>query len=161
MSLNTLSILTARQRSLLNYWGSKCVSGQLPRRRDINPVRLGGALANTSLVEQAGDTFRFRFTGSRLEGVFGRRTRGQVIETLDAVIAEAGSSSMELALETGRPVSGSRKVGARWHCWLRVPLRNDAGKNSLVMCLDEFPSELPEGHNEGTLAEFPDAIVAA
>lgn len=150
-ALSTESVLTDRQISLLAYWASMSEPGQLPYRKSLNPVRLRGALANTSLVEKAGDTFRFRLTGSRLEGVFGRRLKGQVIEAIDANIAEAGSASMDVALESGRPVSGHRRVGARWHCWLRVPLLDNEGNATLVLCVDEFPGELPAGRFEPDL----------
>lgn len=140
---NYESRLTDRQQSLLAYWSSLSQDGEIPSRRQLNPAQLGGALANTSLVQKAGETFRFRLTGSRLEGLFGRKTQGLLIDEIDASIAEAGSASMELALETGRQVSGCRKVGARFHCWLRVPLLNDDGVPSLVLCLDEFPTRKP------------------
>lgn len=136
-------ILTERQGSLLVYWSSICSDGQLPCRRSVNPGALGGALGNTSLVEKTGDRYRFRLTGSRLEGVFGRDVKGQVIDEIDANVAEAGSASMAIALDTKRPVSGNRQIGTRWHCWLRLPLMDDEGNASLVLCLDEFPKVLP------------------
>lgn len=143
-----VSVLTEGQENLLAYWVSICRGGRIPSRRELNPALLGAALANTSLVERANNSFRFRLTGSRIEAVFGRGGEGRVIDEIDASIAEAGTESMELALETGRPVSGSRKLGARWHCWLRVPLLDDAGNRRLVLCLDEFPSREPGAFQE-------------
>lgn len=136
---------TERQQALFEYWSSICGAGELPCRRKINPGRLGGALGHTSLVERRGEAFRFRLMGSRLEGVFGRDANALVIDSMDANIAEAGSASMAIALDTGRPVCGHRKVGTRWHCWLRLPLLDDDGNLSLVLCLDEFPTALPSG----------------
>lgn len=159
----TESQLTDRQKSLLAYWESLCKGGQLPARRRLNPVQLGGALANTSLVEQVASSFRFRLTGSRLEGLFGRKAQGRLIDEIDASIAEAGSASMELALETGRPIMGHRKVGARFHCWLRVPMLDDDGQARLVLCLDEFPSHLPaktQGFTEEDFIDKTERIVA-
>jgi len=144
MKLNTSeSVLTERQKGVLSYWASICRNGHLPSRKALNPAQLGVALAHTSLVEKGAESFRFRLKGSRIQAVFGQHTQGRLIDEIDASIAEAGSSSMELALETGRPVSGSRKVGARWHCWLRVPLLDDSGNRTLVLCLDEFPARDP------------------
>lgn len=144
MTLETCkSVLTEQQRSLLEYWHSICIDGQLPSRRQLNPVQLGGALASTSLVEKTQAGFRFRLMGSRIAALFGRE---HLLEEIDAHIEEAGSSSMDIALETGRSVSGSRNVGARWHCWLRVPLLDDEGNRTLVLCLDEFPGQLPVEH---------------
>lgn len=141
--LNSKSALTDRQQALLKHWTTLLAKGQIPSRRDINPGQLGVALANTSLVEREGDTFRFRLTGSRLEGLFGRRAKGRLLEEIDTNVEEAGSASMALTLETGRPVSGNRKTGTHWHCWLRVPLRDRFGNVCMVLCLDEFPKELP------------------
>lgn len=144
MELNTSnSELTECQQGLLSYWNSLCDNGQLPSRKALNPAQLGVALAQTSLVEKADNMFRFRLTGSRIQGVFGKNPQDRLIDEIDASIAEAGSSSMDIALETGRPVSGSRKVGARWHFWLRVPLLDDAGNCTLILCLDEFPAHKP------------------
>lgn len=140
---NRESVLTNCQNNLLSYWSSICKHGRLPTRRDINPVQLGGALANTSLVEREGDDFRFRLTGSRIHALFGADSKDKILEKIDTNIEEAGTSSIELALESGRPVSGSRQVGARWHFWLRVPLLDDDGQRTLVLCLDEFPSRPP------------------
>ncbi len=137
------SVLTNYQNNLLSYWASICRDGRLPTRRDINPVQLGGALANTSLVEKMDDRFRFRLTGSRINTLFGGDRPDELLEKIDASIEEAGTSSVELALETGRPVSGSRQVGTLWHFWLRVPLLDDDGQRTLVLCLDEFPTRPP------------------
>ena len=135
--------MTECQNGLLSYWKSICSDGVLPSRRTLNPAQLGMALAHTSLVEKVNETFRFRLTGSRIQAVFGQEAQDRLIDGIDANTAEAGSASMELALETGRPVSGSRKVGARWHFWLRVPLLDDSGERTLVLCLDEFPARKP------------------
>ena len=154
MMLNSReSVLTNHQNSLMSYWTSICRDGRLPTRRDINPVQLGGALANTSLVEKTGWDFRFRLTGSRINALFGGDRPDELLEKIDASIEEAGTSSMELALETGRPVSGSRQVGARWHFWLRIPLLDDEGQRTLVLCLDEFPSRPPVTDVSESMAE--------
>ena len=142
--LNCNSSLTERQRALLSYWSQITATGQLPERRDINPGQLGIALASTSLVQKEGETFRFRLTGSRLENLLERSVKGKLLQELDATSEEAGSTSMMLALETGRPVAGNRKIGGRWHCWLRVPLLDEDGNPTLVLCLDEFPRNLPD-----------------
>ena len=152
MDLSTSnSEMTECQNGLLSYWNSICREGAIPSRRALNPAQLGVALAHTSLVEKVNDTFRFRLTGSRIQAVFGQEAQDRLIDGIDANTAEAGSASMELALETKRPVCGSRKVGARWHCWLRVPLLDDAGDCTLVLCLDEFPARKPSPFRQADL----------
>lgn len=150
------SVSTKCQKSVLSYWSSICRDGRLPTRKDLNPAQLGLALAHTSLVEKISDRFRFRLTGSRVNALFSGNADGDLLAKIDASIEEAGSSSMELALETGRPVSGSRRIGARWHYWLRVPLLGDDGHRSLVLCVDEFPSRPPLE----TIEEMRERIVA-
>lgn len=139
---NGQSVLTRTQRDILAYWVSLSIDGDLPSRRQVNPARLGTALAHTSLVQRNGDEFRYRLTGSRVKGLFGCNQDKSPLAVIDETIAEAGSASLGLALETRRPVSGSRRVGARWHSWLRLPLLDEAGEPSLVLCVDEFPASL-------------------
>ena len=139
---NRLSVLTGPLKSILDYWTSLIAEGQVPTRRQINPARLGEALAHTSLVQRQRSGFKYRLTGSRVHGLFGCNQDKPLLDVIDETIAEAGSASLELALETGRPVSGSQRVGARWHCWLRLPLVDETGEPTLVLCVDEFPAFL-------------------
>lgn len=139
---NTQSVLTDQQRLVLDYWVSLHNDDALPTRRQINPVRLGKSLASTSLVQKSDGAFKYRLTGSRVHGLFGSQQDKSLLEVIDETIAEAGSASLELALESGKPVSGSRKVGARWHCWLRLPFLDEDGAPNLVLCIDEFPTHI-------------------
>jgi len=132
------SRLTELQQRLVAYWKSKMVDGVLPSRRDINPGEVLGALAHVSLVEKNADGFRFRLTGSHLRTIFGTDVQGQLMSEIDLTVEEAGSASMGITLETERPVSGCRKVGKKFHRWLRLPLRSDDGEPHLVLCVDEL-----------------------
>ncbi|MEL7480237.1 MAG: PAS domain-containing protein [Pseudomonadota bacterium] len=132
------SRLTERQKSLLSHWKASAGGGHCPRRKDIDPGKVLNALSTVSIVETTHDGFRFRLTGSRLRHLFGGDVQGQLISAIDAEVEEAGSASMELAIETGRPIHGNRRRDGRWHFWLRLPLRDDNGQVSLVLCADEL-----------------------
>ncbi|MEO0883108.1 MAG: PAS domain-containing protein [Pseudomonadota bacterium] len=146
------SRLTERQESLVSYWKSKCSDGLWPSRQDINPGHVLNALASISLVEKRGDQFRFRLTGSSLRRVFGGDLTGQVIREIDRLGEDAGSASMSIALETGRPVYGSRKIGSEWHIWLRLPLLNEHGAPDLVLCADEVVQADPDAKERPAFA---------
>ncbi len=152
--------LTRQQELILDYWISLCAEGQLPTRRQINPARLGTALASTSLVQKEETGFRYRLTGSRLKGLFGNDGEKSLLAVIDDNISEAGSESLELTLEMGRPVTGSRRVGARWHCWLRLPFLDEDGQRSLVLCVDEFPASFDAGPSETRDEELAERFVA-
>ena len=139
------SRLTERQARLVSYWKSKSVDGCWPARGDINPGEVLSTLATVSLVELTGEDFRFRLTGSRIRTIFGHDPQGQLIAEIDETVEEAGSASMAVALESGRPVSGSRKLGHRWHLWLRLPLLDERGAPRLVLCADEICDADPDG----------------
>ncbi|MEM7661946.1 MAG: PAS domain-containing protein [Pseudomonadota bacterium] len=138
------SRLTERQENLVSYWKSKCIQEQWPRRQDINPGDVLNALSSISLVQRSDDGFRFRLTGSSLTALFGGDLAGQFIRDIDTEVEEAGSASMEIALETGRPVYGSRKFGTQWHIWLRLPLLTEVGEPLLVLCVDEIVQADPD-----------------
>lgn len=157
------SVLPERQQRLVAYWKSKQVAGTWPGRRDINPGDVLGALSTVSLVERSAEGFRFRLTGSRLRDLFGGNLQGKLISLIDRSVEEAGSASMDLALETGRPVSGSRKVMGRWHFWLRLPLLDEQGRPRLVLCADELCDDASGGVTNRHADETPatDTSVAA
>lgn len=142
------SVLPERQQRLVAYWKSKQIAGTWPGRRDINPGDVLGALSTVSLVEWSSEGFRFRLTGSRLRDLFGGNVQGKLISHIDKSVEEAGSASMDLALETGRPVSGSRQVMGRWHFWLRLPLLDEQGRPRLVLCADELCDDACGGLTE-------------
>ncbi len=136
--------LNPMQARILDHWHEISSPHDIPHRRDIDPGKFGCALGHISLVELCDSGFRLRLTGSLISNVFNHRGKGKLLSEIDASVAEAGSASMSLALETGHAVFGDRQLGARWHCWLRLPLRDETGRARLVLCFDEIaamPSE--------------------
>ncbi|MEM9668275.1 MAG: PAS domain-containing protein [Pseudomonadota bacterium] len=148
------SHLTERQKELVEYWKSKSTDGKWPCRSDINPGDVLSALASISLIERDEDGFRFRLTGSSLRSVFGGNVQGQLIREIDVAVEEAGSASLEVTLENGHPVCGSRKMGDRWHIWLRLPLLDETGDPRLVLCSDEVVAADPDKVGCSSYAKF-------
>ena len=95
-----------------------------------------------------------------MKGLFGSNQDKSPLVVIDETISEAGSQSLELALETARPVSGNRRVGARFHCWLRLPLIDETGEPTLVLCIDEFPASLDHEKSDGIDLEMTERFVA-
>ena len=138
--------LNPMQVKILDHWHEIAGEDGIPHRSDIDPGKFGCALGHISLVEQAESGFRFRLAGSLLSNVFRDLDKGQLLSEIDTSVEEAGSASMELALETGRAVFGDRQIGTRWHSWLRLPLRDETGAARLVLCFDEIAAS-PSGEN--------------
>ena len=140
------SELNPMQAKILDHWHEISGGQDIPYRRDIDPGKFGCALGHISLVELAAGGFRFRLTGSLLSNVFHDLDKGQLLSEIDQSVEEAGSASMSLALETGRAVFGDRQLDGKWHCWLRLPLRDEIGVARLVLCFDEI-AQSPCGEN--------------
>jgi hypothetical protein len=65
-------------RTLYDYWNSLRGSRSAPDRRDIDPTRIRGALANTFILELNGqDEFDFRLAGSHLCAAYARELKGR------------------------------------------------------------------------------------
>jgi len=132
------------QAKILDHWHEIAADEGVPSRSKLDPGKFSAALGNISLVELDTHGFRFRLTGSLLHGIFRDAKKGLLLSEIDASVEEAGSASMSLALDTGRAVFGDRALGARWHSWLRLPLRDEIGVARLVLCFDEIATQ-PSG----------------
>lgn len=134
------------QAKILDHWHGIVGDGGIPHRADLDPGKFTCALGHISLVELGDEGFRFRLAGSHLHEIFADVDKGGLLSEIDISVEEAGSASMSIALETGRAVFGDRKVGSRWHSWLRLPLMDEAGVARLVLCFDQVTSN-PSGAN--------------
>jgi hypothetical protein len=65
-------------KTLYEYWNSLRGSRSAPDRRDIDPTRIRGALANTFILElNDEDEFDFRLAGSHLCAAYSRELKGR------------------------------------------------------------------------------------
>ncbi len=65
-------------KTLYNYWNTLRGSRSAPDRRDIDPTRIRGALANTFILElNERSEFDFRLAGSHLCAAYARELKGR------------------------------------------------------------------------------------
>lgn len=140
-SRERISGATDAQKFLLEYWHSKMSDGKRVERARICPGELRLYLANISLVHLDEDgNARFRLAGSRLRDVVGIEARGRLVSEIPDLLEEAWVDGLEYTLETARPVGGVSRRKTDSHAWLRLPLRDQFGKLSIVLCHDELVS---------------------
>lgn len=93
---------------LLRYWESKRQGGQLPARRDIDPLDLGRLLPHLLLFDVVraggGVRFKFRVAGTAFSTMIGRDVTGLYLDELgppDRVATVI--SGLTAMVRTGRP----------------------------------------------------------
>src|SRR6218665_575874 len=65
-------------KTLYDYWNTLRGSRSAPDRRDIDPTRIRGALANTFILElNESSEFDFRLAGSHICGAYARELKGR------------------------------------------------------------------------------------
>jgi hypothetical protein len=91
-------LLSAKLAEVRAYWEGLREGAALPRRDQIDPRGIAGALENTFLVERVGHGIaRFRLAGMQLHDLMGMDVRGM---PLTALIAPAVRNQMTEAVET-------------------------------------------------------------
>ncbi len=70
-------------KTLYDYWNTLRGSRSAPDRRDIDPTRIRGALANTFILElNEGSEFDFRLAGSHICAAYARELKGRSFSRL-------------------------------------------------------------------------------
>src|SRR5437868_13173019 len=65
-------------KTLYDYWNTLRGSRSAPDRRDLDPTKIRGALANTFILElNASNEFDFRLAGSHLCAAYARELKGR------------------------------------------------------------------------------------
>lgn len=73
----------ASTRTLFDYWNGLRGSRSAPERRDIDPTRIRGALANTFILElNERNEFDFRLAGSHVCAAYARELKGRSFSRL-------------------------------------------------------------------------------
>ena len=73
-------------KTLYDYWNTLRGSRSAPDRRDIDPTRIRGALANTFILElNENNGFDFRLAGSHLCAAYARELKGRSFSRLSHV----------------------------------------------------------------------------
>ena len=131
--------VTEAQRLLITYWyGCRASDGLVPRDA-IDPGIVRSTLACLSVVEvnEVGEG-RFRIAGSRLPDIFGMDVRGRRIAEIAGAHGECYALGLTSAVQRGLPVGGVIETGGRLHAWLRLPVADDYGTLTMVICHDEL-----------------------
>lgn len=145
-------------RRLLEYWKTKCIGGNLPRRQDIDPADLAFILANLFLMdidlsEEPPNRFRFRLFGTELARIHGRDLTGKTFH--DAMDCESADGSVRHAMRLVNermPLFVRGRVLYLKKDWLAfenamMPLQNDAGAVTMILgaTIYSYPSARGEG----------------
>lgn len=135
----TFSGVTEAQRLLITHWYECRTPDGLVPRDAIDPGTVRSTLACLSIVEinETGEG-RFRIAGSRLRDIFGQDVRGRQVAEIAGAYGEGYALGLLSAVERGEPVGGVMETGGRLHAWLRLPLADDYGHLTQVMCHDEL-----------------------
>ncbi|MEX1250973.1 MAG: PAS domain-containing protein [Hyphomonas sp.] len=130
--------VTEAQRLLIAHWYECRTSEGLVPRDAIDPGIVRSTLASLSIVEiDAVGEGRFRIAGSRLRDIFGMDVRGRRVAEIAGTHGECYALGLSSALERGNPVGGVIE-GARLHAWLRLPVADEHGDLTMVLCHDEL-----------------------
>ncbi len=133
-----LSGVTEAQRLLIAHWYEcRNADGQVPRDAiDAGTVR--STLADLSIVEidEIGQG-RFRIAGSHLRDLFGMDVRGRPVSEIAGAYGEGYAFGLIAAVQQGVPVGGVTDTGKGLHVWLRLPLMDEDGALTQVLCHDE------------------------
>ena len=133
--------VTEGQRLLIAHWYECRTAEGLVPRESINPGIVRTTLACLSVVEiDAAGEGRFRIAGSRLRDIFGLDVRGRKVAEIAGAHGDCYALGLSAALEKGLPVGGIIETGERLHAWLRLPVVDEEGDLSLVICHDELIS---------------------
>jgi hypothetical protein len=146
--------VTEAQRLLIAHWHACRTSDGLVPRDAIDPGIVRSTLACLSVVEvnEEGEG-RFRIAGSRLRDIFGMDVRGRRVAEIAGAHGECYALGLTSAVERGLPVGGVIETGGRLHAWLRLPVADDYGTLTMVICHDELilsrrallpPADVPE-----------------
>ena len=76
-------VQSARVRRIFDYWRSKAIGGQVPRRAAIDPIELGDVLSCLLIVEIVNDRFRYRLVGTEVAANAGGDFTGAFLDEQD------------------------------------------------------------------------------
>ncbi len=136
------------QRSLFDYWQSKCNENCLPGRADLQPVDFPKLLPLVSLIDVCGDDvrheYRIRLAGTGLRAHHNRETTGKMLDDLySQETCEYWHRILDVLVARERPACGATGPGdtANSHYaqfWMRLPLVDATGRVNMILAYDVF-----------------------
>ncbi len=138
------------QRSLFDYWQSKCTGSFLPTRSDISPTEFVRHLPMISLLDVCGKeqtgNYRVRLAGTGLYPYFQKEITGKTLdEVYDAPRQQYWQERLNNLVDTQKPACGTISpdasvVGHAAQFWMRLPLVGADGKVNMILAYDVFKS---------------------
>ncbi len=141
------------QRSLYDYWRSKCRPGVLPGRGDLHPrdmIQLLPFITLTDVVQNdARRSYRIRLAGTGLRTVLETEITGKTLDDLPFGLALPHWRQVhDNVVEDRKPLCGVtpliwHKGGKQALCslaqfWVKFPLANENGTVSAILAYDIF-----------------------
>ena len=93
-------------RQLYSYWIRQCGEMRMPRRRDLDPVKMSFALGNLILVDVARDppVFRFRLYGTNVARYFGNDLTGRTTSVFEDGLRGAVEGPYRRTIDEKKPL---------------------------------------------------------
>jgi hypothetical protein len=141
------------QRSLYDYWRSKCRPGVLPTRRDLHPRGMIKLLPFITLTDVSHDNerpaFRVRLAGTGLRTILDTEMTGQTLESLPLGHTLSHWTSVHEKIVAERtPLCGvmplvwhgkdTHHLSSFAHFWVKFPLVDESGAISTILAYDIF-----------------------
>jgi hypothetical protein len=131
----------SRHLDLYRYWLSKCGSGKMPARSDINPADIPALLPYLCIVHKVDSQFRYRLVGTAAVEQFGRDLTGSLAISQVGSIPETIAAAQALAervFANPQPIFTTgqfqTKLGALHHVSaLVLPLSEDGTNVNMVI----------------------------
>lgn len=140
MSSNTGGPRLSGQVRVHDVWSAALNGRDWIHKDDLNLSLIISELANVSVLERDGATYRFRLAGSAVRAEFEREARGACVDDIDDCRGSAAwSEGLSRSLQMLKPVMGrTRTEDGMVHFWLRLPMSSDGETADLVLCHDRF-----------------------
>jgi hypothetical protein len=152
------------QRDLFDYWLRSAGQRRMPRRSDLDPLKVPRLLPHIGLIDvrDGVDQASFRLAGTRLHDIYGQEITGKrADEVFSGDSAGYWRRIHERVVEKGLPLHGVVRgpVKGRDHVvlfWLRLPLSEDGGRVDRILCHDVAgPAESDRATAERTPLCYP------
>lgn len=150
-------IILPQQQTFYDYWRSKCQSGKLPCRDDIDPADITQYLPMVSLTEVhhgvKGPRFQCRLAGTGFWDLYEEEIQGRFMDELPMISQQKAYWSRVLGQVTNnkRPTAGVTKTGTPMgshlaQFWIRLPLSRNGRDVDLILGYDHLVkmSDIPQ-----------------
>lgn len=141
-------MILPEQQAVYDYWRSKCKTGSLPSRSDIDPSDLAEYLPTISLLEMSSvgenKRFNFRLAGTGLYDIYGQEITGTDLHSLPrGSRRDYWQRILERVAMRGRPSAGAVRsaISGKTHMaqfWVRLPLAPNGRDVTMILGFDKF-----------------------